>query len=456
MSSTAEMEKLTAWLNDALDGTVTRCERQQRWRPGWFVDFRYRDGREATFFVRGDRHEEFPPWPLEYEHRIIETLQDTPIPVPKVLGFCPDPRAIVLEHMPGRPNLGTAETEAERAAVMDELAGHIATMHSLDIAPFVAAGLTLPTTDEQRIIPYFLEGEKIYLRYKTAPDPRMEFIRAWIHRNLPANRAETRFLHGDPGQFLFQDGNITTMLDFEWSCLGDPIMDLGGLRLRALHEPMGDIRPLFRRYAELSGRKLDREVVGFHTVAFSANNGLAISHAVHDPKPGVDYPEYVSWYILGVLFTVKAIAEVCGATLTKPAAPAPGPGSRWGGAYDVIAGTFGSEAGTDADDSTTIHRRHLADGLAAFGRNLDRLDHALDAEYIASVSRLVGEPITDWREADRLLEAFVWSAGAEHDEALLDIFHRWSWKQIGALDGVVHNKMWDLELQPLSEILADG
>jgi aminoglycoside phosphotransferase (APT) family kinase protein len=454
--SDPQTQKLIGWLETQLDGTVERCERQQRWRPGWFVDFRSRQGEAQLLFVRGDRNEEFPPWPLEYERNILDILQDSEVPVPKILGFCPDPRAIVLERMAGRPVLKSAVNEGERLAVMDQLARYVAAMHALSIEPFVKSGMKRPGTAEERTIPYFLEGEKLYLRYKTAPDPRMEFIRRWVHRNVPADRPEICFLHGDPGQFLFQDGKITTMLDFEWSCLGDPMMDLGGLRLRALHEPMGDIRPLFRRYSEMSGRRLEREVIGFHTVAFIANNGLAISHAVGAPKQDVDYPEYVSWYILGVLFSLKAIAEVRNIRLEKPAQVAADAPSRWAGTFDVLARTFGTEAlGSQPEnvDSSALHRRHLAQGIAAFSRQLDVYRAALDGEYVFDVATLLGHPIRDWRDADRQLEAFVLAAGPERDAELIDIFYRWSWRQIAPLRGVIKNEMWDLDLQPLSELI---
>lgn len=458
MSDPTEMQKLCSWLEAELCGTVEHCERQLRWRPGWFVDFRCKDGRPLSLFVRGDRSEEFPPWPLEYERNIIDILQGSSIPVPRIFGFCPDPRALVLERMPGRPNLKSSSSESERLKVLDQLAQYIVAMHALSVEPFIKSGMRRPATVEERTIPYFLEGEKLYLRYKTSPDPRMEFIRRWVHQNVPANRPEISFLHGDPGQFLFQDGKITTMLDFEWSCLGDPMMDLGGLRLRALHEPMGDIRPLFRRYSELSGRRLERSVIGFHTVAFIANNGLAISHAVSAPKPGVDYPEYVSWYILGVLFSLKAIAEVRKVRLAKPPQSPSETPSRWGGIFNVLASTFGTASGVSqagGDDLTSLHRQNLAQGIADFSRNLDVYRAALDGEYVADVRRLLGGSIVDWKDADRQLEAFVINAGSEHDPDLLDIFHRWSWRQIAPLRGVIKNEMWDLELQPLSELTEE-
>lgn len=451
-----EITKISAWIEHHLGGKVERCERQVRWRPGWLVDLR-RDGELVPLYVRGDRNEEFPPWPLEYERDVIALLQDSAIPVPRIYGFCPDPRAIVLERVTGRPNLKTACSEAERQAVLHQLAGHVATMHSINIEPFVAAGMKLPRTAEERAVPFFLEGEKLYLRYKNAADPRMEFVRRWVRRNLPAQRDEVCLLHGDPGQFLFDDGVITAMLDFEWACLGDPIMDLGGLRLRAVHEPMGDIRPLFKRYAELTGRSIDSDVLGFHTVAFIANTCLAISPALTHPQAGVDYPEYVNWYIVALMFSLKAIAEVKGIVLTKPKPVASATASRWAGVYEVMEQTFSQHGAPtsdqEGDHSSAAYQGSLAAALTGFARKQAGFGDRLDAEYIADVATLLGRDIADWQTADRELEAFIARADASQDTALLNIFYRWSWSQINLLEGVIDNDMWNVELQPLAELL---
>jgi aminoglycoside phosphotransferase (APT) family kinase protein len=453
----SEAEKLITWIEVELGGKVERCERQMRWRPSWFVDLR-RDGELLPLYVRGDRNEEFPPWPLEYERRLLELLGGTPLPVPRVYGFCPDPRGIVLERRPGRAGLLTADSETERAKVLDELAQHIATMHGLDPALFLAAGLEPPRTPEEKALsPFLLEGEKLYRRYKSAPDPRMEFVMRWIRRNIPDRQEEMRFIHGDPGQFIFKDGRITAMLDFELASLGDPMMDIGGLRLRALHEPMGDIGPLFKRYSKLSGRTLDRHIISFYTVVFAAGTCITIGPALAYAKSGVDYPEYMSWYVIALLFTLKAIAEVMGVTLQKPAPLQPAEPPRWMPVLDVIAKTYGeSDAGESDQDGSYAYDRALAQRLVRFTERRERYGAAADSDYIREVSERLGRPVAGWSESDRLLEEFVATAGPNEDAWLLNLMHDWCWRHITLVEGVIHNEMWTLELQPIDELLGDG
>jgi aminoglycoside phosphotransferase (APT) family kinase protein len=443
-------QKLRSWLESHFGGTVERCERQVRWRPGWYADVR-RDSELLRLYVRGDRHEEFPPWPLEHEVAVLQGLQAGGVPVPKVYGMCDDPFSIVLEHVPGRHNLATASSEQERLAVLKHLAEIMAQMHGLDIQPFVASGLKLPRTAEEIALPYFLEGDRLYRLHKSAPDPRMEFVRRWVYRNLPAGRSEVSLLHGDPAQFLFQDGRITAMLDFEWACLGDPMMDLAGLRMRAIYEPMGDIRPLLQRYRELTGVTLDHDVLGFHTVAWIINTSLAIAPSVAKPKSDVDYPEYVSWYVVSLIFALQALAEVRGLTLPDiPQRTAAAP-SRWAPVLELLAEHVDSTAREDGADG---HAQHIGRASAVFAKSLDAHGTSLDREYLAEVSDLLGTPFDDWREADRQMEAFVLQAGPEHDARLMGIFYRWAWTQATLFDSLVNNPMLRLPLQPLSELIS--
>jgi aminoglycoside phosphotransferase (APT) family kinase protein len=451
LPATSETDaKLRRWISDHFGGEVVRCERQVRWRPGWYVDVK-RGDELLSLYIRGDRKEEFPPWPLEHEAAVLRILREGGVPVPKVHGLCDEPFAIVLDRVPGRHNLATATDEAERLSVQKHLAEIMAQMHGLDVKPFVANGLKHPQTPPEIALPYFLEGDRLYLKYKSAPDPRMEFVRRWVYRNLPPNRTEVSFLHGDPAQFLFQDGRITAMLDFEWGCLGDRMMDLAGLRMRAIYEPMGDIRPLLRRYCEVTGVKLEHDVLGFHTVAWIINTSLAIAPSVASPKPGVDYPEYVSWYVVSLIFALKALAEVRGLPLPDmPPRPAPKP-SRWAQSIELLGDHFPE---TVADGSTEHHRQHLGRASVAFARSLDGYHELLEREYLSDVARLLGRPVADWREADRLLEAFVLEAGPEHDAELMSIFYRWAWTQTGLFDSLVNNPMLRLPLQPLSELVS--
>ena len=462
-----DAEKLIAWIEANLKGKVQRCERQMRWRQAWFVDL-LRDGELLPIYVRGDRKEEFQTWPLEYETGVLRKLHAAGIPVPEIYGICPDPKAVVMERRPGRPGLSRARSEEERVSLLEQLAEHMAAMHALDIAPFreLGGGMVDPEEDEQwSLSPFMRAGERFYLKYKDKPNPAMEFVRKWLRTNIPDKPRELTLIHGDPGQFIFENGKIPSMLDFELASFGDPMMDIAAMRLRALHEPMGDLSPLFRRYVEITGKPIDPQVLAYQTAMFSAGTALLISPSLEHVKGGIDYPEYISWNIISLLFIVVAIAESKGIALDRPVPLEASAPARWHFNLDVIEQTFGASADSGAAVSDEeAYRQGLARRLVAFERQREQIGRVAEAEYITDVTELTGTRTTDWREADRVLEDYVLTASPADDEKLLILFHRWCWRQFQMLKGVVSGhadpteahdlEMWELELQPISQILA--
>lgn len=456
MVTKSDQEKLTDWLERELGGKVLRCSRQARWRPGWFIDFQPDDGEEIALFARGARTERFPPWPMRREAAILVALAEGGIPVPHVHGYCPDPEALILARIPGRPNLETAVSDAEREAVKHTLAEVVAAMHRLDIHRFADADIAVPSDAAGRALAYFSESEALYRMYKSAPDPRMEFVCRWVHEHIPKGREQICFLHGDPGQFLFEDGRLTTMLDFEWGCIGDPMIDLAGIRIRSLYEPMGDIAPLFRRYTALTGNTIDAESLAFHTTAWMVSTSLMVSPDLAAPNPGADYPQYVTWYLISLIFTLRAIAEPMGLVLQRPQETVESRPSRWSPALTLVANTFGDDdaARDDAEPSTAARERSLARDLTRFALALDARGADLERPYVAAVSELLGKPCADWREADSELEAFVLTCGPEHDTRLITLFHDWAWRQLLLVDGLVDYPMFHLPMQPLSDLVT--
>src|SRR5690606_4747197 len=113
----------------------------------------------------------------------------------------------------------------------------------------------------------------------------------------------------DAGQFLFDKGRVTVLLDMELARITDPMIDIAALRPRALAEPMGDLRPLLRRYVERTCRPLDRQRISFLTASWQAGVCATIVYSLHNPKPVTNYPEYLSWYLNCMALALQAIAE---------------------------------------------------------------------------------------------------------------------------------------------------
>ncbi len=442
-----EDQNLIAWIEKALEGTVERCERQARWRGGWWVDIR-RDGKLLKLYVRGERKEEYPPWPLEHEAGVMQVLEKHGIPVPHIYGICDAPHAIVMEFLPGHTNLGTAKNDAERLSVLDHYAEIMAKMHAIDPAELVKIGVKMPRSDEEISLACFGVCEAMYLRSKKRPDPRIEFFRRWIRNNVPKNRKKVSIIAVDSGQFLFENGKVTGLFDFEYGCLGDPMIDVAMIPLRAGFEAMGDIRPFFKRYAELTGDKFEHDVLVYHVVWWMMSNPLIVAADLAAPPSYAAYCDYAGWYTSTLLMALEVLADLKGIKIDRYPDKAERP-SRWAPLFDVMAARLSQPA---AGASYELHQQQT---FVEFARRVDA-HRDIEDEYLKDAERLLGHPVHDWTQADRGLEQFVLSAGPEHDEALIRMFYRWAQAQVNILmKGLIgYTPEGQTHIQPFSEIVA--
>jgi aminoglycoside phosphotransferase (APT) family kinase protein len=400
----AEWRQAFAWIERELGGRVVAAERQPRWRPAWFLDLE-RGGETLPLYFRGERGEtDHGVYGLEHEMRVLQVLEAHEIPVPHVFGFCPAPRGIVMERCPGRANLATAESEAEREAVLDEYVDVLARIHRIDVAAFEAAGLRRPATPEALALLDFDAWERAYRRRKRRPEPAVEFAIRWVRREAPRDRRRASLVCCDAGQFLFERGRLTAVIDLELACLGDPLADLGGMRGRDLSEPLGDLSRAVRRYEAATGEPVDRGALDFHTVRFGIVTPMAVAHLTADPPPEIDVVQYLAWYLVWTRSALEVIGARLGLELEPPRAR---PGTQTPVASDFDA-----------------YRSDAATRLAVYRERLAKLGPDLEAEDVAEAAALLGRRPPDAAAAAAALEALVASAGPERDAELLACLHR--------------------------------
>ncbi len=439
-------QKVIAWIEQNVGGTVERCEPQPRWRGGWWVDVRH-GGKLLKLYVREERKEDYPPWPLEHEAGVLQVLERHGVPVPHVYGIIDDPHATVMDCIPGEFDFAGVP-EAERVAILEDFAAVVARMHAIDPQELVKIGATMPETPEEISLACFGICEEMYLKGKKLPEPRVEFLRKWVRNNIPRHRRKVSIVAVDSGQFLFRDGKVTGLYDFEYGCLGDPMIDLAFIPLRLSMYHAGDTRPFFRRYAELTGEKFELEVLAFHAVWWGLCTPFILTADLHAPSSGAKYFEYVGWYIGSIISQLEVLADLKGLQLPKDCARAPARPSRWAQLFDVMAARVPPPAAGESYETTEQQK------VWEFTRHMDA-HHEFESGYLRDVAALVGHPVHDWLQADEALEKFVLDAGPEHDEALITLFHRWAIAQARTLiEGQAHLPMFEDSWPRLSELIA--
>ncbi len=239
---------LSAWIERTVGGQVRRIERKARSRPAWDVDVEV-DGRLLTLHARQHEARIVMPFRIRDEVAVHDLLETYGLPVPHAYGLCDDPDALVMDRLSGLVDLAGVADEAERDALLEEYLELLARIYAIPLDAVAAAGFTIPNDSASTGLAFLRlmqEGHDRALAGQ-ARDPIEVFLRRWLAEHVPDDRlADARFITYDAFQFMFDDGRITGLLDFEHAHVGDPMMDLAALRVRDTLKSLGDLAEIAR------------------------------------------------------------------------------------------------------------------------------------------------------------------------------------------------------------------
>lgn len=172
---------------------------------------------------------------VDREFRVMQALEHTDVPVPRMFCLCEDPGVIgtkfyVMEMIEGRlftETLLPALTPPERTAIYLDLVRILACLHKVDPAAVGLAEFGRPGNYYERQIGRW---SKQYLASKTEQIDAMDKLMAWLPDKIP-HQARSVVVHGDYrlGNTLIHptEPRIVAVLDWELSTLGDGLADLG-------------------------------------------------------------------------------------------------------------------------------------------------------------------------------------------------------------------------------------
>ena len=201
---------------------------------------------------------------LAREAQVYRSLSGSGVPVPTVLGDRGD--AILLEWIDGesRPFLLDG---ASGAAVEDEFFAALGALHRLDPAqldlfpmPGDARGHAL---DELRLWSALADSQL------EAGDRLLAYSCAWLEEHAPEHVQRSVLVHGDagPGNFIYEDGSVKALLDWEFAHIGDPMDDVAWCDFRSERAPaFADWRIRDRLYEQASGLTVEPTSVAYYAV----------------------------------------------------------------------------------------------------------------------------------------------------------------------------------------------
>lgn len=170
---------------------------------------------------------------VDREYRVMKALQNTDVPVPRMLCLCEDTDVIgtiffVMDFAAGRsfwdPALPGLKP-AERSAIYSEMNRVIAALHTVD---YQAVGLGAFGKPGNYFGRQIARWSKQYKASETRHIQSMENLIAWLPENIPAGD-ETTLVHGDfrLDNMIFHptEPRVIALLDWELSTLGHPLAD---------------------------------------------------------------------------------------------------------------------------------------------------------------------------------------------------------------------------------------
>jgi hypothetical protein len=250
-------------------------------------------------------------------------------------------------------------------------------------------------------------------------DPNTEFLRKWLHRNYPRHRTEAVFATFDAFQFMFADGKITGLLDFELCTVGDPLMDLAALRIRDTIKNLGDLSLIARRYEEVTGYALDHDVIDYHCVLYNSLTVISAGPPLVAPTTETDFVSHLAWYVNSARWAYEVIADMSGFELDTVDVP-PTRRSTEAPLYGVLVDGIRSLSVSGVDSE---YRRTCLRQLSRHLRRVDEIGEHLAAADADDVSQLVGRRVEP-DDVTLALLAFIDEAGPERDQELVQTLNR--------------------------------
>ncbi len=328
-----EVEAVEEWIGTNTDAITPPCDWTRLEGGHSNLTYKLTDKDARTAVVRRPPMGELLPkaHDMGREFTIISGLRDTEVPVPVAHGYCEDPAVTgahfyVMSHVEGRPMFSQEDaqehlSEQARANVAGSFMDVLAALHSVD-PDEVGLG------DLGKREDYVGRQLRTWYRSWTASadaakydDPALHELHAMLTERKP-EQGPARVVHGDYGLhncLLSSVGEITAVLDWEISTLGDPLADfayaLNGWteqgddvvnpeKAPTLQPGFGTRQELVQRYGERTGADLSQ--LDYY-VCFNYWKSACIIHGVYarymnDQKPtdGVDLDEYRARIGLGI------------------------------------------------------------------------------------------------------------------------------------------------------------
>ena len=233
-------ERLLPWFREHV-APVERLEAQLVGHGRSNLTYRLSEGEESWVLRRPPlSHVQPTAHDMSREYRVISALAGSDVPVPRTHAVCDDAEVIgapfyVMEYVDGLVPVDVDEVakrydEQQRRMMGEELIDTLAALHAIDPDAVGLGDFGKPAGYIERQIRRFSEQLS---RVKTRDLPELDEVSRRLQRAIPTG-TEATIVHGDyrlDNAIMDDEAHLAAVLDWEMSTLGDPLADLGILRM---------------------------------------------------------------------------------------------------------------------------------------------------------------------------------------------------------------------------------
>ena len=234
---------------------------------------------------------------VDREYQLISALSPLGFPVPRPVAMCADPSVIgaifyVMELANGRPYANGALPEFDsptRRRMYEQLVDTLADLHNIEPEIVGLGSFGKPGNYFERQV---ARWTRQYRDSQTDDLPELEQLIDYLPRSLP-EQSRVSIVHGDYriDNVLFDEGELTAVLDWELATLGDPVADFSYLAMQWMMPADGA--------AGLAG--LDLDALGIP--------GLDEISRRYSARSGVPVAGQLDWYFAYNLFRLAGIVQ---------------------------------------------------------------------------------------------------------------------------------------------------
>ncbi len=265
--------QVRSWIESVTQAQVSRADRiLAGGRYGWYIDVQAADGTLHELFLQQSRDEAgdvtksaFNSFQMEGE---IYGALHPHIPVPKAWGINEELGGFLVDRVPGVAWMPPPAEPEEQLSVAQDFIRHIAKLHTLD-----PNDLHLPSYQPVKSArEHQLDRLAIFRTQAEANgapiEPMLRISLEFLECNIPDYDGPVVLVQGDtgPGNLMYQDGQVTGIIDWELAHLSDPMDDVAWMCWRTVQHTFTDFAARMREYEALSGHAIDVNRVNYYRV----------------------------------------------------------------------------------------------------------------------------------------------------------------------------------------------